>query len=296
MVQSLNLNEPSCGSLDRSTALYQLAKLKAWNVETALDWPNLVVRQDFPFTREGNLFAGYAEYEALGRSQQIELAWLQHSQDIGDILYGERTALVLTAQILSALNDSGDQLFLASQVLDEARHIEFFSRYQSAISRHSFPPARELVNFFTAVAAVNDADAKLLACQAVLEPLAMVRFRRLRCHSRVPLLRKALGYIARDEARHTAFGTHYLACRFQQLNVSERQVKMQEFYRLARQLGDNPARYLNIAARFGFDLHQLLAHLRSRRSIDRSGRQQLQHQMQMSLLKMNLTMVNPGSA
>lgn len=294
MDQNFNWNGSHRRSPDRSIALYQLAKLKAWDVDTDLDWPNLLTHRDFPFSREGNLFAGYSEYESLDLQQQIDLAWLQHVQDISDILYGERTALVLTAQVLAALNDDKARLFLASQIFDEARHIEFFSRYQTAISRQAFAPARELVNFFNAVAAVRDADSKLLACQAVLEPLAMIRFRRLRRHTTVPLLRKALGYIARDEARHTEFGTDYLAGQFHKLSAADKQTKTQEFYRQARLLGDNPARYLNIAAIHGFNLHQVLAHLRGRRSADIAARQQLQQQMQMSLLKMNLPVTEPA--
>jgi len=285
---NLTRNRSHRRSPDKSLALYQLAKRKAWDVDTDLDWLHLQTHSDFPFSREGNLFAGYSEYESLDLQQQIDLAWLQHLQDISDILYGERAALILTAQVLAALEDDKARLFLASQIFDEARHVEFFTRYQTAISRQAFTPARELVNFFNEVAAVQDADAKLLACQAVLEPLAMIRFRLLRRHTSVPLLRVALGYIGRDEARHTEFGTDYLAVQFQKLSPPDKQIRTQQFYRQARLLGDNPARYLNIAAIYQFDPHLVLAHLRCRRSTDRFARQQLQQQMQMSLLKMNL--------
>ena len=264
----------------RIADLYLVAQQKFWRVDTSLDWSHFPDTGAFPFSRAGNRFSGYCEYESLSVSQQRTLAWQLHAAEINDILYGERAALKLAAQMLPACDSLRVQMFLASQVADEARHVEFFARYLRALPATDLPPSVALRDYLHAAVQDSQQTAKQIACQLVLEPLAMIRFRELRSNTKVPLLRQALSYIARDEARHTRFGREFPLLTRQSLSAARGELKLEQISGKLQQLAGDLQLLLDIGRDWGFRRVSLRRHLHQRRCANAAARRQLQHCLQ----------------
>lgn len=263
--------------------LYQLAQDKSWQVRALPDWPGESARRGFPVAAEANPFAGYAEYERLPRAQRIDFAWQLHAQDITDILWGEQAALTLSAQLLAAADDEASRLFLASQVNDEARHVEFFSRYLKQTVGLTRPPGAALRSYTTAAIATESQRDKLIACQLVLENLALVKFTALRRATHIPLLSQALTRISQDESRHLRFGTEGLRLWFASLSGVRRQCQLERLRASLLSLADQSTACLEVGRHCGFDTQRLRQHLRLRRVRDRRSNRQLRRRLTHSL-------------
>jgi hypothetical protein len=93
--------------------------------------------------------------------------------------------------------------------MDEARHVEVFSRYLRRAG--SIRPADPALHRFLTM--ILDADSwikMLIGMQIVVEGAALSSFHRYRKRTRDPLLGEVLSGVIRDEARHVGFGTMYL--------------------------------------------------------------------------------------
>jgi len=205
----------------RSHQLYCQAQRGSWQVERDLDWQP-VDTNTYPFPPEDCMFHGFADFERLPWLVRCRLAWRQHGIEISEILYGEEAALQMCAGILRALQHNSRRQFICTQLHDEARHVEFFSRYLSHIRQPLQRPGAQLQRLLHAGCAETRLDRQLLICQLVIESLAMARFQRLRRRTRVAVLRQALPLISRDEARHINFGLSLLGERLQQRSRAQR--------------------------------------------------------------------------
>ncbi|MFM1897593.1 MAG: hypothetical protein RLZZ385_2667 [Pseudomonadota bacterium] len=249
--------------------LYAAAKRKTWNVDTSLDWSARVLHQDFPVAPQLNPFAGLPAYEALPREHRVRIAWRLHAAEINDLLRGESAALTLCAQLLSLTDDMAQRLFLSAQVSDEARHVEFFSRYQDRVVgfRANPPsgPTPSLEQLLVRAIGSRSPLRKLLVCQVIIESLALTRFRLLRRLARVPVLVQALGLIAADEARHVRFGTVCLGSDGIRLSRRQRRAAAAFVHRAVARLAADLDIPLGIGREQGFDDLGLLQHLRRNR-------------------------------
>lgn len=189
---------------------YHKAKQLAWDPQ-AIDWA-----QD------------QADWAALGERERALLL-----RAVALFLGGEQAVTRDLAPLLIALRREGgtleDELFLTSQLFDEARHVELFD----AVSRHVFgqPVAAELVAgdsyraLFAELGAALDrllADHSLAAQANAVASYHMIIegvlaetgyygiFKALSARDLLPGLRRGLAFVQRDEARHIAFGLHLL--------------------------------------------------------------------------------------
>jgi hypothetical protein len=65
-------------------------------------------------------------------------------------------------------------------------------------------------------------QAKMVGMQVILEGLALGTFINVRAATGCALLRSLLGYVARDEARHVAFGNIYLTSEIARMHADDR--------------------------------------------------------------------------
>lgn len=251
--------DQTAGSIHR---LYELAKAKAWNASTAMPWDAFCRETHFPCSRQSNPLAEFPAYEALASTEQRRLSWWQHGLEISEILHGEQGALLLSSQLLTCLPGNEEKLFLSSQVADEARHVEFFSRYLSTTVGTIDPPSKELQHLLTNTLEDSRWDMKLIICQVLIESLAMARFQELRSNVRAPLLQFGIEYILRDEARHVRFGTEYLQQHTVKLDPAAREERCRLVIDAAISLAGSLNIYTRIAARMDWDPHALRQHLR----------------------------------
>jgi hypothetical protein len=131
-------------------------------------------------------------------------AWI-----LSQLLHGEQGALMVAGELVGAVPDYEAKLYAASQGMDEARHVEVFSRYIRKLDK-IYPVQPTLKTILFEIMATPYWQAKLVGMQVILEGLALGTFINVRAATGCDLLRQLLAYVTRDEARHVAFGNLYL--------------------------------------------------------------------------------------
>ncbi|MFM7251948.1 MAG: ferritin-like domain-containing protein, partial [Ilumatobacteraceae bacterium] len=98
------------------------------------------------------------------------------------------------------------KLYAATQVVDEARHVEVFARYLDEKLGGTYQVNAHLRMLLDDI--VNDSrwDMTYLGMQVMVEGLALAAFGFMHQLTEEPLLKQLLRYVMSDEARHVAFG------------------------------------------------------------------------------------------
>ncbi|MEQ8765396.1 MAG: ferritin-like domain-containing protein [Planctomycetota bacterium] len=191
----------------RLVRLYEHAKRDQWNATQRLDWSIEVDPGRGVFSDELIGIHGSALWERLSPQQterlRIELLRWQLSQ----FLHGEQGALLASAQIAQSAPGLEEKLCAATQVMDEARHTELFSRYLCEKVGPLTPLNPQLRYLLDRILEDPRWDMKLLGMQVIIEGLALANFTILRDATSEPLLRNLLDGVIEDEARHSAFGS-----------------------------------------------------------------------------------------
>ncbi|HMT61896.1 MAG TPA: ferritin-like domain-containing protein, partial [Microthrixaceae bacterium] len=96
--------------------------------------------------------------------------------------------------------------YAATQVMDEARHVEVFAKYLDTKLDGYYPINTHLGLLLEDI--VNDSrwDMTYLGMQIMVEGLALAAFGFMHMMTTEPLLKQLLRYVMSDEARHVAFG------------------------------------------------------------------------------------------
>nr|MDT0665685.1 ferritin-like domain-containing protein [Micromonospora sp. DSM 115978] len=115
----------------------------------------------------------------------------------------------------------GTTLLVSTQVMDEARHAEVFSRFLDEKIGLTYPINPHLQALLGD--ALNDSrwDMPYLGMQVLIEGLALAAFGILRDRTDKPLPKQILSYVMQDEARHVAFGRLALRDYYAQLTEAE---------------------------------------------------------------------------
>ncbi len=190
--------------------LYRRAKDSQWNAETDLDWRTSVD----PMSPEVNILpAEFLNYEAL-RDAGVRLDGAEKKRLTADIvswmlsqfLHGEQGALFAAAQVTEAVQFFDGKLYGATQVVDEARHVEVFHRYLDAKLNKLYQINDNLFVIIDALMSDARWDMKFLGMQIMVEGLALGAFGMLYKMTEEPLLRDLLRRVIQDEARHVHYG------------------------------------------------------------------------------------------
>ena len=208
---------------DRLLSLYERGKEKQWNTNTRLDW-SIDVDPGSPENAPDYYIPIYGSdiYERMNEKERYELrhhmgAWLN-----SQFLHGEQGALVCTAQIVQSVPDIDCKFYAATQVMDEARHCETYSRYLRDKIELAYPINPNLKALLNDVVADPRWDMTCLGMQIMIEGLALAAFALIRDFSEEPLAKAINAYVMQDEARHVAFGRLSLRDFYPQLTQAER--------------------------------------------------------------------------
>jgi hypothetical protein len=106
--------------------------------------------------------------------------------------------------------DLDGKLFLASQAMDEARHIEVFRRYLQA-NRLFAPIDPGMKAVIDSMLAQPSWRKKAIGMLIVVEGYAMGVFAFMRRSATDPLLERILALVMQDEGRHVGFGIESIA-------------------------------------------------------------------------------------
>ena len=136
-------------------------------------------------------------------------------------MHGEQGALVCTAKIVESVPWIDAKYYAATQVMDEARHVEVFSKYlDDKLSGH-YPINAHLRMLLDDIISDERWDMTYLGMQIMVEGLALAAFGYMHQMTTEPLLKQLLRYVMSDEARHVAFGVLSLQEYYSQLTASE---------------------------------------------------------------------------
>jgi rubrerythrin len=203
--------------------LYEKAKRDQWNASRDIDWS-----QDID-PEQGILPDGLIDiygtpyWERLSPTRRTELNRHFSAWRISQLMYGEEFALMVCSQIANIVPGIDAKFFMATQVVDEARHAEVLARYIDEKIGVTYPLTASLKRLFDQILAVPQWYLKTVGTQLVAETLAVSLFRMLADHSQEPTIRSICKRILADESRHMGFGMLSLPEQIAELSERERQ-------------------------------------------------------------------------
>jgi len=208
---------------DRLLALYEKGKAKQWNAATLIDWSlDLDFSDQDAFPDYYVPISGSDSFESMSRQDKDVLrhhyiAWL-----FSQFLHGEQGALVCAAKIVQTVPDVDSKFYAATQVMDEARHVEAFSRFLNDKVDLAYPINPHLAGLLDQTISDSRWDMTYLGMQVMIEGVALAAFGMIRDLTRHPLTRSLNAYVMKDEARHVAFGLLALQDAYRDLTEAER--------------------------------------------------------------------------
>jgi len=194
--------------------LYERAKTSQWNAATDLDWSTAVDVEAVALEMQAAAAPVHARLrdvpgsplQAWGPKEWTTLAIEAFRWRMSQFLHGEQGALICTAKIVETVPWIDAKYYAATQVMDEARHVEVFSRYLDTKLGGRFPVNPNLQLLIDDVIGDTRWDMTYMGMQIMIEGLALAAFGFMHAVTEEPLLKKLLRYVLSDEARHVAFG------------------------------------------------------------------------------------------
>jgi hypothetical protein len=209
------------GAREELRALYEKAKRDQWNASVAIDWSADVdpERENVPDVQIP-IYGTYL-WDRLTPAEVRKLRREQLSWTLSQFLHGEQGALLATAQLVDATPWIEAKYYAATQVMDEARHVEVYDRYLRDKLDKAYPINRHLKSLLDQTLTDPRWDMKYLGMQILVEGLAMAAFGFMHKVCTEPLLKDLTQYVMRDEARHVAFGVLSLSGYYADMPASE---------------------------------------------------------------------------
>jgi len=188
-------------------ALYERGKKGQWNAETDVDWSIPFPRDEWFLPKEGlqllpSVLAIAGADDATCRAAAFdEFAWT-----FSQLLHGEQAALQLCGQLTNACPTMDAKFYAASQVVDEARHIEVIAKFLQRKVGTIYPIGGTLKVLLDKLLEAETWKMKTLGMQCLFEGMAVGIFDMIQKGSTNALLSDVIRRVKQDEARHAAFG------------------------------------------------------------------------------------------
>ncbi|HTR56426.1 MAG TPA: ferritin-like domain-containing protein [Kofleriaceae bacterium] len=190
--------------------LYDKAVRAQWISDEVLPW-HRDVDLELPMGPEQLLpLFGSDVYNRLGEKERKQLNIETFSWTLSQFMHGEQGALLATAQLVDSVQDLDSKLYAASQVVDEARHVDVYNRYVHSKIGFSYPVNPHLKTLLDMILKDSRWDMKFLGMQIMVEGLALAAFGMIRNNTQEPLLKALTAYVMGDEARHVDVFNRYV--------------------------------------------------------------------------------------
>ncbi len=203
-------------------ALYEKAKTAQWNAKDYLAWDTSVDPEAENVPDQFIPIFGTRAWDRLDKKTELPVL-RRHATSylLSNFLHGEQGALLATAQIVSAAPSADAKLYAATQVMDEARHVEAYDRYLREKVELVYPISPHLKTLLDEILRERRWDMKYLGMQILVEGLALAAFGLLSQTATEPLIREIVRMIMLDEARHVAFGVMSLRGVYEEMSDAE---------------------------------------------------------------------------
>jgi hypothetical protein len=257
--QSIAYNWEYTNTRSRLSRLYENAKRDQWNATERLDWsidvdPEKGLLPDPAIGIYGTEIWAKLSAKQIERLRHEAVAW-----QLCQFLHGEQGALLATAQIVNAVPWYEGKQYGATQVMDEARHVEVYRRFIQEKLGVEYDVNRELKKLLDQILVDSRWDMKFLGMQIIVEGLALAAFGTIRDTATNPLLRDLTAAVMEDESRHVAFGVLSLREYCQDLPERERRER-EEFVYEACVLMRDRIQSREVWERLGLDADECIAH------------------------------------
>src|SRR5579859_5735221 len=206
--------------------LYDKGKKQQWDAAERIDW-SLDLDPENPMMLDDRVVAIWGS-DLWNRMTEKEKRRVRHhlqAAQISQFMHGEQGALIATAKIVQTVPDIDSKFYAATQVMDEARHVEAYSRLLHEKFQLAYPITHGLKSLLENGLTDRRWDMTYLTMQILIEGLALAAFQRIRDQSKNRLAASVNAYVMQDEARHVAFGRLALRDYYPQLSQHERDIR-----------------------------------------------------------------------
>jgi len=238
--------------------LYQRGKDKQWDAAKRIEWdlpvnPNNIMETPDEFVP----IYGSRQWEILNEKERENLGHHLGSWLFSQFLHGEQGAMTVAARIVESVPDMDSKFYAATQTMDEARHVELYSRFLREKVGLYYPINSDLAKLLAE--SLNDSrwDLPYLGMQVLIEGLALAAFGVHRDMAQNALVKQLLAYVMQDEARHVAFGRLALRDYYRELTAGER-AEREEFVVEGCYLMRNRFRAQEVWEQMGFDVAECM--------------------------------------
>jgi hypothetical protein len=203
--------------------LYEKGKNLQWNTNSRIDWSqDLDPENPQELPDESVTIFGSDVWKRLTRQERAAVRRHAQAWQLSQFLHGEQGALVCTAKIVQQVPSVDAKFYAATQVMDEARHVETYARLLHEKFELAYPITPTLKKLLEGVLSDSRWDMTYLGMQILIEGLALAAFASIRDQAKNSLAAAVNAYVMQDEARHVAFGRLALREYYPQLTQKER--------------------------------------------------------------------------
>src|SRR5262245_10578624 len=203
--------------------LYAKGKARQWDAAERIDWSQALDPENpEQLPDESMPIFGSEPYRRMTRAERVQARTHFQAWQLSQFMHGEQGALVCTAKIVQQVPSMDAKFYAATQVIDEARHVEAYSRLLHEKFQLAYPITPTLQRLLDNVLSDSRWDMTSLGMQVPIEGLALAAFAQIRDQSQNPLAAAVNAYVMQDEARHVAFGRFALRDYYPQLTQAER--------------------------------------------------------------------------
>ena len=207
---------------DRLLALYQKGKDKQWDSVKRIDWEIEVDPYDvLGLPDQAMAIYGTPYWDKMSKDNLRDVRRHLASWQFSQFMHGEQGAMITGARIVETVPDLDAKFYSATQTMDEARHVELFSKFLHEKIGLIYPINNQLQALLGETLSDSRWDMPYLGMQVLIEGLALAAFGLLRDLTPKPLPKQLLTYVMQDEARHVAFGRLALRDYYKQLSAAE---------------------------------------------------------------------------
>ena len=167
-------------------------------------------------------------WDKMNAKEKGEMNRLFSAWRLSQLFHGEHGAVLVCGQLANVLPTADSKYFMATQVMDEARHTEFFQRYLGERVGKTYDQAPAGKELFDYILADPCWYIKTVGLQLVGETFAVALFKMFSETAKDEVLREGCKLILRDESRHMGFGMLSLPEQVRQMDARDRQ-EMEEF-------------------------------------------------------------------
>ena len=208
---------------DSLLELYEKGKQQQWDASTRLDW-SLELDPENPMQLKDEAISIYGT-DHWRKMSDKERAWLRRNlqaSSISQFMHGEQGELIATSKIVATVPDMNAKFYAATQVMDEARHVEAYKRLLHEKFELAYPINKALQTLLEQTLTDRRWDMTYLGMQVLIEGLALAAFQSIRDKAGNTLAGAVNAYVMQDEARHVSFGRLALREYYPHLSDAER--------------------------------------------------------------------------